>query len=62
MTDKKYTAEVQFTGYMDVNRSPYEGVTKSEVEKSIDEMDERELKRWMKRNFDAVLTSFENNK
>ena len=62
MTDKKYTAKVQFTGYIDANGMGGIGVEKSDIEQSIDEMSERELKRWMKRNFDVVLTYFENNK
>lgn len=56
---KNYTAKVQFTGYMDTRRDEWEGVTKYHVEKAIDDMSEEELRRWMKRNFDVVLSSFE---
>lgn len=56
---KNYTSKVQFTGYLDTNRSEWEGVTKHHVKEAIDDMNEEELRSWLKRNFDTVLNSFE---
>lgn len=54
---KNHTAKVQFTGYMDTRGSKWEGVTKHHVKEAIDDMDEEELRQWMKFNFEAVLSS-----
>jgi hypothetical protein len=52
---KNHRAKVQFTGYMDTRGSEWEGVGPNHVEEAIDDMDEDELKRWLKVNMDAVL-------
>jgi hypothetical protein len=54
-----HRAKVQFTGYLDTRSSKWEGVTSHHVEEAIDNMDEDELRRWMKFNLETVLSSYE---
>lgn len=52
-----YKVTVQFEGYMDTKGSEWEGVSERDVKEAIDNMDEEELRRWMKFNINAILSS-----
>jgi hypothetical protein len=53
-----HRTKAQFTGYLDTRSSEWEGVTSHHIEEAIDDMDEDELRRWMKMNFEVVLSSY----
>lgn len=53
------SAKVQFIGWMDVKASEWEGVGERDVKDAIDEMDEDELRLFLKMNFVTVQSEHE---
>jgi hypothetical protein len=44
---------------MDTGFTPYEGVTKHDVHRAIDQMSEKEMRRFLKMNFKSVESHHE---